>query len=62
MKKTFEEMASYLEETYGVQYDREEEFVVCPECYEPIYKCDWAPSEFNTERYETFCPICGYKF
>ena len=64
--KEFEVMAQYLEEEYGMQYDRDEQFVICPECGEPIYKCDWEMEEYNriTDEDELimFCPICEYEF
>ena len=41
--------ANMLENIYGVQYDREEQFVICPECGEPIYKCDWPQSTFEVD-------------
>ena len=55
--KSFEEIAQYLEDVYGVQYDRDEKFVICPECCELLYKCDYSPEEFNTET-GIACPIC----
>ena len=35
----------------------EEEFYVCPECGEPIYKCDWSRGELT----EFVCPICEWE-
>lgn len=59
----FEKFATYLENTYGVQYDREERFVCCGECAEPLYEDDWAPEHYmvrdedgNLIKY--VCPIC----
>ena len=61
----FDNYARLLEDTYGVQYDREEQFVVCPECEEPIYECDWPEETFlvvdNGDEEGTIswlCPIC----
>ena len=51
----FEEMAIYCEKTYGNFYNREEEYFICPECGEIIYKCDWTPEETHGW---ACCPIC----
>ena len=64
-KKTtkFDCFASKIESIYGSQYDREEGFVCCPECGEPIYDCDWSFKEYTIfledGRYQFVCPICG---
>ena len=59
MDKCFREYARYLEDNYGAQFDREEGFVVCPECGEPIYACDWTVWEYTDEDDNCICPICG---
>ena len=51
-------MARKCEEDYGSQVDYEEGFFVCPECGEPIYKCDWSESELQNENGEYICPVC----
>lgn len=60
MDKDFRRFAEYLVEVYGVFFDREEEFVICPECGEPIYYCDypsiWDYTEDENDLY--ICPIC----
>jgi len=48
--------ARIVENVYGGYVDREEEFYNCPECGEPVYKCDWDDEEFDT----VLCPICGF--
>lgn len=54
MNWTWSYCASYCEKTYGTYVDWDEEFFICPECGEPIYKCDWDDHESWT-----VCPICG---
>ena len=54
----FRDVAIYCETTYGIQYDRDEEFFICPECGEPIYFEDW---DGVGENWET-CPICDFSF
>ena len=53
----FKDVAKYCETVYGVQYDRDEEFFICPDCGEPIYRKDWEDHENWDE-----CPICGFNF
>lgn len=57
MDWTWEKAAAWCEETYGTYVDYEEEFFECPECGEPIYKCDWA--DYGVW---TVCPICNFNF
>ena len=57
MNWTWEYCASYCEKTYGVHVDWEEDFFHCPECDEPIYKCDWE----NHDAW-TVCPVCEFDF
>ena len=60
----FERIARYCEKTFGVQYDRDEEFFICPECGEPIYKDDWRDSDFlavgsfSKFKNKFYCPVC----
>ena len=51
---TWKEIALYCLDIYGVQVDWEEEFFICPECGEPIYKTDWIDDNLEV------CPICEY--
>ena len=44
---TFIKFASDLANTYGVYYDEKEEFVECPECEEPILRCDWEDKDIE---------------
>ena len=61
MDMPFYVFATYLEKHYGVQFDREEGFVICPECGELLYSCDWSIEEYtraiDDEPY-LICPIC----
>lgn len=49
-----------VREEYGMQVDYEEEFFICPECGEPIYKEDYREFETGIEDGNTFfvCPVC----
>lgn len=62
----WERLAKEVELVYGGYVDREEEFFVCPECDEPIYKCDWTDSDFAMGRtyrgrLRLYCPCCENK-
>lgn len=48
------ETARLVRDVYGSYVDWDEEFFICPECDEPIYKCDW--NEFS------ICPVCEFDF
>jgi predicted RNA-binding Zn-ribbon protein involved in translation (DUF1610 family) len=50
-------VAEHCEDTYGIQYDKEEEFFTCVECGEPIYFAD-----YGDEVDPWVCPICGFNF
>lgn len=54
----WEARAKEVEEVYGGFVNWEEAFYICPECEEPVYKCDWDEDELA----EFLCPICedGY--
>lgn len=58
----WERCAKAVEEIYGGYVDREEEFFHCPNCDEPIYKCDWQETDFNPNggmyTGHMFCPVC----
>ena len=63
MARQFNRFAETLEEVTGSFYDREEQFVNCSECGEPIYECDWEVEDYLTFHYDGeivfTCPICG---
>ena len=50
----WEKNAKEVEEVYGGFVDWEEKFYICPECGEPVYKCDWDEGELA----KFLCPIC----
>ena len=54
----WEARAKEVEEVYGGFVDWDEAFYICPECGEPVYKCDWNEDELT----KFLCPICedGY--
>ncbi len=61
MTMTFYAFATYLEDTYGAQFDRDEGFVCCGECGEPLYSCDWSIEDYYREidgEYHMICPVC----
>lgn len=57
MNWTWNYCARYCEKTYGTYVDWDEEFFLCPECGEPIYKSDWEEHESWTA-----CPVCEWAF
>ena len=57
----WEKIAHYVEKECGCQVDWDEEFFVCPECHEPIYRCDWAEEDYFMGHKFTgkaYCPVC----
>ena len=61
----WEKLAHEAETVYGCFVDWEEEFFICPECGEPIYKSDWTDEDFAMGRYynprvglKLYCPVC----
>ena len=61
MSMTFYAFATYLEDNYGVQFDRDEGFVCCPECGEPLYDCDWSVEDYCEDidgELHLKCPVC----
>ena len=63
MAHNFWRFASTLEREFGSYYDRDEEFVECPECGEPLYNSDWAMKDYMKSTSDGYllyqCPICG---
>ena len=55
-------LADEVELVYGNYVDRNEEFFVCPECEELIYKCDWRDKNYYIKndygRFQLCCPRC----
>lgn len=57
MNWTWSYCARYCEKTYRTYVDWDEEFFLCPECGEPIYKSDWDDhDDWNV------CPVCEWAF
>jgi hypothetical protein len=53
----WDELAEYVEETYGAEVNWDEEFFICPECGEPIYKEDY---DLDSDEIALgMCPVCG---
>ena len=46
-------VATFVERDYGAYVDWDEEFFECPECGEPIYKCDYPYISLGM-----ICPVC----
>ena len=53
----FEDVAAYCEKTYGSDYNKEEEYFICSDCGEILYKCD-QESDYDW----TYCPVCEINF
>ena len=51
---SWEQAAHHCKKTYGVFVDWDEDFFICPECGEPIYKDDW--DELH------YCPVCEFEW
>jgi len=60
MTREFVDFAETLEQVYGTFFDKEEGFVICPECEEPIYECDWSRSAYCPTGIKSVyrCPVC----
>ena len=59
----WEKLAREVETVYGSEVDWDEEFFICPECGELVYKCDWTDSDFAMGRtyrgeLKLYCPCC----
>lgn len=50
----WEEAALYCVRIFGSYLDIKEQFFVCPECGEPIYKEDWDYKMLDV------CPVCDF--
>lgn len=59
MYNPWEENVKEVEEEFGDFVNWEEDFYVyiCPECREPIFKCDWSKGKFT----DLVCPICKWR-
>lgn len=53
MKWSWEYVARYFVYMEGGYVDWEEEYYICPECEEPIYKCDYPIIDVGM-----ICPVC----
>ena len=56
MNWTWNEAAEYCENEFGSYVDWDEEFFICPECGEPLYKED-----YESHRWAV-CPVCESAF
>ncbi len=57
----WEKVAHLTEVETGAFVDWDEEFFICPECGEPIYKCDWQDEDYLLGRRsgdKFYCPVC----
>lgn len=53
MTWSWQDVANFVEKDYGGYVDWDEEFFLCPECGEPIYKCDYHYIDMGM-----ICPVC----
>lgn len=57
----WDNVARAVQEETGTFVDWDEEFFICPECGEPIYKCDWQNEDYFLGHFYTgsmYCPVC----
>ena len=52
---SWERAATFVEKDFGGYVDWEEEFFNCPECGDPIYKCDYPYIALGV-----LCPVCEF--
>lgn len=57
MKWSWSYIASTVETVFGSYVDWDEEFFECPECGEPIYKCDYPYIDLRM-----ICPVCEFTY
>ena len=58
---TWDKVARKVHKETGTFVDWDEEFFLCPECGEPIYKCDWQEEDYTLGHLyhgKFYCPIC----
>ncbi len=68
----FDEVINYAILTYAIIYGKDDEdidnnFFCCPNCEEPIYRCDYPKIKFKEEAEGTgtgsyICPVCEEEF
>lgn len=58
-KDNFTKAAEFCYNNMGVAYEPEEEYFICPECGEVIYKGDY---DLSIEGMMDCCPICGFQW
>ena len=54
---TWEKVANFCAQVYGVFVDWDERFFECPECGEPIYEDDWPADALKNG-----CPVCEFEW
>ena len=55
---SWETNAIIVQEVYGCYVNWLAEFYFCPDCGEPVYKCDWETD--SDVKNGILCPICGF--
>ena len=59
----WDRLARYVENDESMYVNWDEEYFICPECEEPIYKSDWMDSDYchstRLEKHKFYCPICN---
>lgn len=56
---TFEEACLYCAMTFSSSFsygEDKDDFFICPDCLEPIYRTDYNDFDFSE------CPVCGFSF
>lgn len=52
---SWERVATFIEKEFDTYINWEEEFFVCPECGDPVFKADYPMIEVGM-----LCPICEF--
>lgn len=48
--------ANFCYDTYGMRYNRDEDWFICPDCGEPLLYSDYSSSHWDE------CPVCDFKW
>lgn len=61
--KIYERIGRYVDKVYGMTFikDGDDSYFICPECGEPLYRCDWDDEDFLLGD-RVGCPICDFDY